>query len=304
MKVVGSTLLALMLLACSEPKTVARTQLMLVADTDITDLETVEFSVDGPDREPSLASATPRADHAPLTLAVVREQGPLGPVYVAALGYRGGEVVVARKAEVAFVEGKTLVVPLHLVASCENSGCAADQTCTETGCAPVVVNALDGWRGAPPTLGAGTTGAMDAALPTVEDAEVPTTTEPDAALDAGIETARDANAEDALVDASEPDASPPMPTTCADAGVVDLQTNRYHCGSCNNACQAVGSNTIPVCTKGACGVRCVYGWGDCNGDPADGCENYLAYDEENCGACARQCTVTQYCSALGNCLKY
>jgi hypothetical protein len=55
----------------------------------------------------------------------------------------------------------------------------------------------------------------------------------------------------------------------------------YPCTFANAAgvCDAQGR-----CTRGACRP----GWGDCNGDPADGCEADLT-DGNNCGACGVKC---------------
>ena len=57
-----------------------------------------------------------------------------------------------------------------------------------------------------------------------------------------------------------------------------------------------GSNTCPsaphaigVLVDGACTITCDPGWGNCNGDVADGCEKELTNDVANCGACGRDC---------------
>jgi len=51
-----------------------------------------------------------------------------------------------------------------------------------------------------------------------------------------------------------------------------------------------GQNATPSCTDGgACGLKCNVGWGDCNHDPRDGCEQDLLSDHNNCGACNMRC---------------
>ncbi len=64
----------------------------------------------------------------------------------------------------------------------------------------------------------------------------------------------------------------------------DLQSDPDHCGQCDNACALAQATAI--CTDGACAVgACDEGWGDCNGQPEDGCETDLNAPE-SCGACA------------------
>jgi hypothetical protein len=62
-----------------------------------------------------------------------------------------------------------------------------------------------------------------------------------------------------------------------------------HCGACANAC-ANRANAARACTGGACTYTCDAGFGDCDGDPANGCEAALAADTANCGGCGRACT--------------
>src|SRR5262249_55257177 len=56
-----------------------------------------------------------------------------------------------------------------------------------------------------------------------------------------------------------------------------------------NACLG-GHNATPACADGGvCRLKCNPGWGDCNGDPRDGCEQELLTDHNNCGACNMRC---------------
>lgn len=41
---------------------------------------------------------------------------------------------------------------------------------------------------------------------------------------------------------------------------------------------------------------CAAGWADCDQDSMNGCETYLLYDDNNCGACGVLCNGGQVCS--------
>jgi hypothetical protein len=62
------------------------------------------------------------------------------------------------------------------------------------------------------------------------------------------------------------------------------------CGACGAAC-AAAPNAAGVCAAGACALECQPGFGDCNGNPADGCEANLLTDRKSCGACGTFCIV-------------
>jgi hypothetical protein len=65
-------------------------------------------------------------------------------------------------------------------------------------------------------------------------------------------------------------------------------------GGCNpSMCPAV-QNATPACVNGACGYVCNFGFGDCNGESRDGCEQNLLDDHNNCGGCGVRCPT-------GNC---
>lgn len=85
----------------------------------------------------------------------------------------------------------------------------------------------------------------------------------------------------------------PPTTNCdgvaADGCNVNLYTDPLNCGACGNKC-APAPNGAPVCNGGVCGVgACNAGWGNCDGDPANGCETSLSTDPRNCGACGNSC---------------
>lgn len=78
---------------------------------------------------------------------------------------------------------------------------------------------------------------------------------------------------------------------------VDLLTDRDNCGTCGAGCRPPGFddatfNELSTCEKGLCVYECMPGFGDCNGDPSDGCETNLNMNQLNCGTCGNSCDVT------------
>ncbi len=69
---------------------------------------------------------------------------------------------------------------------------------------------------------------------------------------------------------------------------VDTRASVAHCGACNNAC-APRPNTTRSCVAGACSYACVAGFGDCDGNAANGCEATLN-TAAHCGSCANTCS--------------
>jgi len=80
-------------------------------------------------------------------------------------------------------------------------------------------------------------------------------------------------------------------TACPDGRCVDLLTDLSACGSCASPCRGPGPHEKASCSKGLCQYECTPGWGDCNGDPSDGCETNLLSHPGNCGACGTACDV-------------
>jgi hypothetical protein len=79
---------------------------------------------------------------------------------------------------------------------------------------------------------------------------------------------------------------------------VDTTADLANCGACGRACAL--ANAVGACADGQCSVRqCADGFGDCDNDPANGCEANLQTDGEHCGACGTQC-AGQFCVA-GTC---
>ncbi len=78
-------------------------------------------------------------------------------------------------------------------------------------------------------------------------------------------------------------------TDCEDPTGTDIG----NCGSCGNACST--TNDTPSCSNGVCSIQCATGWGNCDGNIANGCETQLN-TVANCGVCAPMgmptCTTT------------
>ena len=63
------------------------------------------------------------------------------------------------------------------------------------------------------------------------------------------------------------------------------------CGACGASCSAP-PNGVAVCREGRCGLgSCAQDFADCDGDPANGCEAFLAGSATSCGACGVVCPV-------------
>ena len=69
---------------------------------------------------------------------------------------------------------------------------------------------------------------------------------------------------------------------------TNLQTDGLNCGKCGRPCAL--PNTSPSCVAGACTAsRCLAGFVDCDGKPADGCEINILTDAKNCNGCGNMC---------------
>ncbi len=70
----------------------------------------------------------------------------------------------------------------------------------------------------------------------------------------------------------------------------DLRTSNAHCGTCGTSCEDLPNTATSQCTDGGCAISCAEGWGDCDLQPANGCEKDLSRVEA-CGSCAVDCTA-------------
>jgi hypothetical protein len=73
---------------------------------------------------------------------------------------------------------------------------------------------------------------------------------------------------------------------------ADTASDLEHCGGCGRICHADGHDALDAsCNRGRCELTCQNASFeiDCDGDPDNGCEAYIAIDSENCGACGVRC---------------
>jgi hypothetical protein len=80
---------------------------------------------------------------------------------------------------------------------------------------------------------------------------------------------------------------------------TSLQSNLNHCGTCGNVCPG-RPNAVPTCIGGQCGIQCQSGFGNCDGNPLNGCEANFASDPAHCGFCGRSCPSGAVCR-FGQC---
>jgi len=91
------------------------------------------------------------------------------------------------------------------------------------------------------------------------------------------------------------------------SGYLECDTHLYtgceqaedydHCGpDCSSCTGKLANVDPPFCDGGACttnaGQNCMDGFGDCDTDPATGCELDLSSDPANCGGCHITCSYT------------
>jgi hypothetical protein len=146
-------------------------------------------------------------------------------------------------------------------------------------------------------------GGLDAAP---AEAGAPDASRDDAAVsDAGL----DAAPEDAGLDARSddapafPDACPPLTSLC-DGVCVDLEADPDHCGRCDHPCEAL-AGSIPFCSSSRCvNAVCRPGFGNCDGDRGNGCEEDTDRSLLHCGRCDHPCEGAPNASptcTLGTC---
>jgi hypothetical protein len=68
---------------------------------------------------------------------------------------------------------------------------------------------------------------------------------------------------------------------------TDTTTSSANCGTCGNVC--VSFNGASTCKASLCTLACAAGFGDCDGDPHNGCETDVRTSVNDCGACANKC---------------
>ncbi|MBK9001551.1 MAG: hypothetical protein IPM35_38010 [Myxococcales bacterium] len=96
------------------------------------------------------------------------------------------------------------------------------------------------------------------------------------------------------------------PAADCDNNPADCETNTNtsaaHCGFCNNPCTL--AHATAACSGGKCTVAtCATGWGNCDGNDANGCETQLN-TTTNCKSCGDKCSgglnvLTSSCASSG-----
>lgn len=89
--------------------------------------------------------------------------------------------------------------------------------------------------------------------------------------------------------------------SCCGPACVNLVTDTSNCGMCGRVCPPAGPNQTAGCFRATCQRTCNPGFGDCNGNTADGCEANVTTDVNNCGACGLRCRAGQSCD-MGRCV--
>lgn len=262
----------------------ARTQLMLVTDTDVPPPGQIFFEIVGPDKREELKdSPFMSGADLPRTLALVHTEGELGPFEVTASIRQLSGHTITRTHTVWFARGKTLLVPLHLARACEDVAMRCPgQVCTETAaCIPGALDSstLEAYNGQP-----GRVFGLDGGAP---------------GPDAGAET--DAATPDASVADAGPDAATDF-QICGDQN-VDILSDVNHCGDCGVQCPtapAGNQSSGAKCVAGKCELVCDEGWGDCNKKANNGCEVNILTSEKHCGECDAPCEKSMMCM-IGEC---
>ncbi len=78
-------------------------------------------------------------------------------------------------------------------------------------------------------------------------------------------------------------------TTAGNGGAGGMATTGAGGAGTTTGTGGAGTTSVTTGTGGSGGMACAAGKGDCNADPADGCETDLYGDVNNCGACAMVC---------------
>jgi hypothetical protein len=78
----------------------------------------------------------------------------------------------------------------------------------------------------------------------------------------------------------------------ADGCEINLTNDTRNCGACNQDCLSGQHVTAAQCINGVCSVTgCDYGYADCSGGAADGCETDLNINVNHCRVCGNACPV-------------
>jgi hypothetical protein len=75
---------------------------------------------------------------------------------------------------------------------------------------------------------------------------------------------------------------------------TNLRSNPAHCGRCGTSCGTPNYGR-GECSEGGCTILCNTAHGNCDGNPANGCEADFTTDTRHCGGCGRACPSGQGC---------
>jgi hypothetical protein len=89
-------------------------------------------------------------------------------------------------------------------------------------------------------------------------------------------------------------------TTLCNGVCKNLLTDYHNCGACGYTCPAMVPNAETGCQNGICQPFCISGYGNCDGNPNNGCEVNLITDSNNCMSCGKICKSECHCE--GGCI--
>jgi hypothetical protein len=281
------------------------TQVVVVVDTNLAipdQIDSIALEVDareiGGDVSKRDGSLGAGGSNLPITLGLLHESGPLGPVRVLARGLHADDVVLEREALFHFQKGRILMLRLDLMADCLGVDCDAGMTCVNGSCrsGEVAPNELQRWPGGVDRLEFNCTDEVcngrDDDCDGVVDNGFSLETDPLNCGECGYACAAP------YVDAAKCQLGECVIGACAErhfdcddaflSGCEEPGTNPNHCGGCGLVCELPGA--AESCISGRCTIRsCEEGRDNCDGRNENGCEIDLATDLFNCGGCDRGC---------------
>lgn len=303
--------LAILLTSCSGGEL---TEILVVVDSNVpSELDAVQVIVRGSATMSSSGSLTELP--LPRTVGIVFSGGSIGPVEITAIGSRGGVAVVRSVVSTSFIRGRTLVLSMFLARDCRMITCAEGLTCANGMCVSNVVDprTLPEWTGNVPRVDGGPecVPAREACNGMDDDC--------DGRVDEDFDFRTDSNncgrcgtSCAAIANASATCSGSVCLIQSCNTGFSDCNMNMADgcetsltspsdCDACGMVCSF--ENATAACPTGTCELdACVLGFGDCNTDPADGCEATLD-TLTDCAMCGVACAVangTPTC-ATGSC---
>lgn len=135
----------------------APTQIVIVADSDLPGLTSIEVRVTGSDGTTETATFDPARQPLPGTLGVIAESGT--PTITIEATAHAGEVSVAQRWRTTFVAGETRALSFFLAEACAPVDCTGETTCDRGVCRSIDRDptTLPRWQGTIDPADAGTT---------------------------------------------------------------------------------------------------------------------------------------------------